>query len=72
MRLVTKLALPLALAGFLVAGYGCMEQEQKAKDRGTKINATLDELQDKAKRTSNLANDKLKKMAEDLGEAVEE
>ena len=72
MRLVKKLALPLALAGFLLAGYGCMEQEQKAKDRGTKINATLDELQNKAKRTANLANDKLNKMAEDLGEAVEE
>ena len=72
MRPVAKLALPLALAGFLLAGSGCMEQEQKAKDRGTEINKTFDHLKNKAMDTTDLANDKLNKMAEDLGEAVEE
>ena len=67
-----KLALPLALAGFLLAGPGCTEQEQKAKDRGTSINKTITNLKIKAEDTTTLANDKLNKMAEDLGEAVEE
>ncbi|MBE9520034.1 MAG: hypothetical protein IME97_02815 [Proteobacteria bacterium] len=72
MRLTKTLVLPLALAGFLVAGSGCGEQEEKAKDRGTGINATIDNLQNKAQETTTLATKKLNEMAKDLEEATEE
>jgi len=72
MRLVEKFALPLALAGFLVAGSGCMEQEQKAKDRGTEIDNSINKLMKKAEDTTKLATDKMTDLAKDLEEAVEE
>ena len=72
MRLFEKFALPLALAGFLVAGSGCMEQEQKAKDRGTEINATVNTIKEKAEGAANLATEKMNQLQNDLQEAGEE
>ena len=72
MHIVAKLVLPLALTGFLIGGAGCAEEEQKAKDRGTEINKTFDNLKDKAESTTNLATEKLSKMSKDLEEAVDD
>ena len=72
MRLIGKLVLPLALTGFLVTGYGCGDEEQKAKDRGTDIKNSVNKLMDKAEETTDMATEKLSEMSKDLEEAVDE
>jgi hypothetical protein len=72
MRLIGKLILPLALAGFLVTGYGCGEEEQKAKDRGTNIDNSINKLMDKAEETTEMATEKLGEMSENLEDAADE
>ena len=72
MRLIGKLVLPLALTAFLMTGYGCGEEEKKAKDRGTNIDNSINKLMDKAEETTELATEKLSEMSEELRDAVEE
>jgi len=72
MHLIGKLVLPLALTGLLAAAYGCGEEEQKAKDRGTNIDNSISKLMDKAEETTDMATEKLSKMSEELEEAVDE
>ena len=72
MRLIRTFVLPLALVGFLITGYGCGEEEQKAKDRGTDIDNSINKLMDKAEETTDMATEKLSKMSKDLEEAVDE
>jgi len=72
MRLIRTFVLPLALAGFLITGYGCGEEEQKAKDRSPDIDNSINKLMDKAEETTDMATEKLSKMSKDLEEAVDE
>jgi predicted nucleic acid-binding Zn-ribbon protein len=72
MRLIEKLVLPLALTAFLVTGYGCGEEEQKAKDRGTNLDNSINILMDKAEETTEMATEKLSDMSDELEDAVEE
>ena len=72
MRLIRTFFLPLALAGFLITGYGCGEEEQKAKDRGTDIDNSINKLMSKAEETTNMATEKLNEMSKDLEDAVDE
>ena len=72
MRLIGKLVLPVALIGFLLTGYGCGEEEQKAKDRGTNIDNSINKLMEKAEETTDMATEKLSKMSEKLEDAVED
>lgn len=72
MRIVEKLALPLALAVFFVAGTGCSEQEQKARDEGTEIYQSLHKGTDAAKDVVGSANKPLEQLEKNLGEAEAE
>ncbi|MGV7220383.1 MAG: hypothetical protein ACQ9MH_02510 [Nitrospinales bacterium] len=72
MHLIGKLVLPLALTGLLATAYGCGEEEQKAKDRGTNIDNSINKLMDKAEETTEMATEKLSKMSDELEDAVEE
>lgn len=72
MSLFPKFAFPLALAVFFVAGTGCMEEEEKARDRGRNINRALHKNIDRAKIITGAANKPLEDLEKNLNEAEAE
>ena len=66
MSFLGKSALPIFLAGIFMWGIGCGEQEQKAKDRGDKINQAIKNTQQKAKDAAAKIKDRISELENDL------
>ncbi len=66
MNFLRKCALPIVLAGFLIGGIGCGEQEQKARDRGTNINQTINKTKQKAEDAAQKIKDRISELENDL------
>ena len=66
MSFLGKCALPIFLAGFLIGGIGCGEQEQKARDRGTNINQTINKTKQKAEDAAQKIKDRISELENDL------
>ncbi len=68
MSFLGKSALPIFLAGILMGGIGCGEQEQKAKDRGTTINQSINRTKQKAEDAAQKIKDRISQLENGLEE----
>ncbi len=72
MNFLGKCALPIILAGFLIGGVGCAEEEQKARDRGANINQTINRTKQKAEDAAGKIKDRIGQLEKNLEDNKEE